>query len=194
MAKLSDFMVSRVRVKLLKLFLSRPQDMFYVRELTRLTSEEINAIRRELAHMQEVGMVKQEHRGNRLYYVFRPSYAFYPEFLSLVAKTSGLGQEIIDSKAKLGKVKFAMLNGRFVRALPKSSSEQVDLLVVGQVIMPQLAIIVRTFEGQSKREVNYTVMTEEELAYRKSRRDPFILSVLYSSRIMLIGDEEELLS
>lgn len=194
MAKLSDFMVSRVRVKLLKLFLSRPQDMFYVRELTRLTGEEINAIRRELSHMQEVGMVKQEHRGNRLYYVFRTSYLFYQELLALVTKTSGLGKDIIDNRAKLGKVKFVMMNGRFVRGLPKSSADQVDLLVVGQIIMPQLAILVRAFESQTKKEVNYTVMTEEELAYRKSRRDPFILSVLYSSRIMLIGDEEELLN
>lgn len=194
MAKLSDFMVSRVRVKLFKLFLSRPQDMFYVRELTRLTGEEINAIRRELSHMEEAGIVKQEHRGNRLYYIFRTSYAFYPELLALVAKTTSIGKDIIDNKAKLGKVKFAMLNGRFTRGLPKATPDQVDLLVVGQVILPQLAILVRTFEAQTKREVNYTVMTEEELAYRKSRRDPFILSVLYSSRIMLIGDEEELLN
>jgi hypothetical protein len=35
-------------------------------------------------------------------------------------------------------------------------------------------------------------MTEAEFKFRKSRRDPFILDVLKGSRIMLVGDEEEL--
>ena len=64
MAKLTDFMVSRVRAKLIKIFLSTPTEMYYVRELTRAAKEEINAVRRELARMTERGMVKNEKRGN----------------------------------------------------------------------------------------------------------------------------------
>lgn len=193
MAKLSDFMVSKVRVKLLKVFLQEPTEMFYVRQLTRLTGEEINAIRRELDRMQQSGMLKSEHRGNRLYYYFKSTYQFYPELISLVAKSTGLGKQIIKNKAKLGKIKFAMVNGRFVKNLPHQP-EEVDLLVIGKVVMPQLSVLVRTYEAKTKREVNYTVMTEEELSYRKSRRDPFILNILSGSRLMLIGDEIELLS
>lgn len=193
MAKLTDFMVSRVRAKLIKIFLSQPSEMFYVRQLTRLSSEEINAVRRELARMQRVGMIKSEHRGNRLYYFFKPSYSFYPEFLSLVAKTSGLGLSLLKNRQKLGKIKYLMFSGRFVRGLPPEK-DQVDLLVIGQVILPQLTILVRNFEAKSKKEVNYTIMTEDELKYRKSRRDPFILSILSGSRIMIYGDELELVS
>ena len=43
-------------------------------------------------------------------------------------------------------------------------------------------------------EINYTVMTEDELKFRKNRRDPFILQVLSNSRVMLVGDEQELVS
>ena len=35
-------------------------------------------------------------------------------------------------------------------------------------------------------------MTREELEYRKKRRDPFLLGILSGSRVMIIGDEEEL--
>ena len=45
---LRDLMVSKVRVKLLQIFLSQPKEMFYVRQLVRATGEEINAVRREL--------------------------------------------------------------------------------------------------------------------------------------------------
>lgn len=193
MAKLTDFMVSRVRAKLIKIFLSQPQEMFYVRELTRMSGEEINAVRRELGRMQQFGLIKSEHRGNRLYYLFKPSYAFYPELLSLVAKSTGLGLSLIKNKQKLGKVKFIMLSGRFVRGLPPLK-DQVDLLVIGQVILPQLTILVRNYEAKTKKEVNYTVMAEDELTYRKARRDPFILSILSGVRIMLVGDELELVS
>ncbi len=40
----------------------------------------------------------------------------------------------------------------------------------------------------------YTVMTEEEFMFRKKKRDPFILSVLQGSRVMLYGDEESMLA
>ena len=140
MAKLTDFMVSRVRVKMIQTFLSHPGEMFYVRQLTRETKEEINAVRRELQRMEKSGMLKSEHRGNRLYYFFKPSYLFYQELLSLVAKTTGLGKAIIKNRQKLGQIKFAMFSGKYVRGLPRSNDD-VELLIVGQVILPQLAIL-----------------------------------------------------
>jgi hypothetical protein len=193
MAKLTDFMVSRVRVKMIQTFLSHPGEMFYVRQLTRETKEEINAVRRELQRMEKSGMLKSEHRGNRLYYFFKPSYLFYQELLSLVAKTTGLGKAIIKNRQKLGQIKFAMFSGKYVRGLPRSNDD-VELLIVGQVILPQLAILIRENEVKTGQEINYTVMTEDELKFRKNRRDPFILQVLSNSRVMLIGDEQELVS
>lgn len=186
-------MVSKVRVKMIQTFLSNPGEMFYVRQLTRETKEEINAVRRELQRMEKSGMVKSEHRGNRLYYFFKPSYLFYQELLSLVAKTTGLGKVIIKNRQKLGNIKFAMFSGKLVRGLERSGDD-VELLIVGQVIMPQLAVLIRENEAKTGQEINYTVMTEDELKFRKNRRDPFILQVLSNSRVMLIGDEQELVS
>lgn len=193
MAELEDFMISRVRVKLLKQFLSNPGEMYYVRQLTRKTDEEINAVRRELGRMSDNGMVKSEKRGNRLYYHFKTSYPFYQELLSLVAKTTGLGADLRKNQNKLGKIKFAMLSGRFVRGLEKDPDD-VDLLIVGEVIMPQLQVIIQKHEAKMDNDINYTVMSEDELAYRKNRRDPFIQSILQDSRVMIIGDEHQLIS
>jgi hypothetical protein len=193
MSTLQDFIVSRVRVKLMKIFLSNPSEMYYVRQLTRKTKEEINAIRRELQRMQEIGFVSSEKRGNRLYYLSNKNYDFYPELLILVAKTTGLGKLIRKNKNKIGKVKFAMMSGKFARKLPRMR-DQVDLLLVGTIILKELAKIVSIEEAKLKREINYTVMTLEEFQFRKARRDPFLLGILNQPRIMLIGDEVELLS
>ncbi|KKR30871.1 MAG: Transcriptional regulator [Candidatus Gottesmanbacteria bacterium GW2011_GWC2_39_8] len=190
---LSDIIVSRVRVKILNLFLSSPGKIYHVREIVRRTDEEINAVRRELLHMEKAGMMTKERRANRLFYCFRKDYFLYFELLELIAKTHGLGGDILKHKAKLGKIKFAMLSGRFIRGLPRETNN-VDMLLVGKVVLPELSQLVRAEEGRREAEINYTVMTEDEFEFRKSRRDPFVLGILAGSRIMVLGDEEELVS
>lgn len=191
MASLSDFIVSKVRVKLLKSLLENPKEMYHVRELVRRTGEEINAVRRELARMEEAGMVKKETRGNRLYYWFREEYSYYQELLYLVSKATGLGFAIRKNRGKLGKINYVIFSGEFVRHLPKKNNDRVDVLVIGDVVLPELANLVKQEETKRKQEINYSPMTKEEFQYRKSRRDPFILEILTSSRVMIIGDECE---
>lgn len=193
MAKLSDLIISKVRVKLLKIFLSDPKEMFYVRQLTRLTKEEINAIRRELEHLKVVGLLKSEKRGNRLYYSVRTNYILYPELINLVTKSTGVGRYLIKNKNKLGFVKFAFLSHKLVQHLPRDP-EDIDLLLVGKMIMPQVSVLVKTLEKSLNTEINYSCMAEEEFEYRKSHRDPFIMKVLLQPKITLIGDEAQLLS
>ncbi len=188
---LKDLFISKVRVKILQTFLSNPNDLFHVRGLVRKTNEEINAVRRELARMEKANMVRKERRGNRLYYWFRKDYLFYYDLLSLVAKTTGLGKTIISNKNKLGKIKFAMLSGKFVKNLERAKDE-VDFLIVGKIVIPELSNLVRQEETRREKEINYTVMTEEEFEFRKRRHDPFITKILLSCRFMIIGDEEEL--
>ncbi len=189
---LEDIIISRVRVKMLQLFLSHPGTIFHVRDIVRRIGEEINAVRRELAHMEEAGMVSKEPRANRLFYTFRKEYPLYFELLELIGKTSGLGFDILKHKAKLGKLKFVMMSGRYLRGRERKSPTDIDMLIVGTVVLPELGQLVKAEEVRRERELNYTVMSEEEFVFRKRRRDPFVLSILSGSRVMIIGDEEEL--
>lgn len=194
MASLQDLFVSKVRVKLIQVFLSQPSEIFYVRQLVRLTGEEINAVRRELSRMETRGLVKKEARGNRLYYFFNKTYAFYQDLISLTAKTVGLGAEVIKNKNKLGNLKFVLLSGRYARRMPRKSEEDIDLLLVGSINLKELNLLIRKVEAEQEKEINYAPMTIEEFEFRKARRDPFLLSILMAGRIMLLGDEEEMVS
>lgn len=187
-----DLITSKTRVKILNLFLSTPGDMYHVREIVRQVNEEINAVRRELMLLEKRGILVREPRANRVYYYLDKSYPYYYDLLRLHVKTSGIGADLIKNRVKLGKIKFAMLSGKFARGV-RDNPEEVDLLVVGTVVLPELSLIVKQEEARRKQEINYTVMTEEEFIFRKKRRDPFIAGVIQGSRIMLIGDEEVLL-
>ncbi len=190
---LKDLIISKVRVKLLEIFFTNPEEIYHVRELVRKTDEEINAVRRELAHMEKSGMVKKEPRGNRLYYWFNKSYLFYPELARIIAKTTGLGAEIIKNKNRIGRLNFVAFSGKFVQKEARKPNE-VDILVVGAVVMPELAALIKAEEAKIQREINYTVMAPDEFSFRKRRKDPFLGEVLAVTRVMIVGDEIELVS
>ncbi len=194
MADLGDFITSKVRIKILELFFSNVGEMYHVRGIVREVKEEINAVRRELARLEGAGIVKKESRGNRVYYWLRTDYMLYGDLLSMVAKTTGLGLQIISNKKKIGRVSFVMFSGQFVRYKDPQKEDEVDILVVGDIVLPELATLIRVEESKRGREINYTVMSREELEFRKKRRDPFLLGILSGSRVMIIGDEEGLVS
>lgn len=189
----SDLITSKSRTKLLNVILANPSEMYHVREFVRRTGDEINAVRRELLFLEKQGILVKEPRSNRVYYSLSKNYPFYFDLLRLAVKTVGLGNEILKNRAKIGKIKYAMFSGKFARRLKKESND-VDFLIVGMVVLPELALLIREEEKRLNIEINYTVMSEEEFSFRKKKRDPFILSILAGSRVMLIGDEESMLS
>lgn len=189
---MEELIVSRVRVKILQLFLSSTENLFHVREIVRRVSEEINAVRRELARMEKYGVVASEWRANRRLYRFRRDYLFYKELLGMVVKTTGLGGAIVKNKNNLGRLKYAFISTRFLRGEPAGQSD-VDVLIVGQVVLPQLQSLIADEQTKREAEINYSPMPEEEFQFRVRRRDPFILRVLVQPKVMLIGNEEDLL-
>ena len=188
----SDLITGKTRTKLLSLFLDNPSEMYHVRGVVRRIDEEINAVRRELIYLEKKGIFIREPRANRVYYFLDKNYPFYYDLLRIHSKIVGIGADIIKNRVKLGRIKFAMLSGKFSRGI-RENPEDVDLLVVGTVVVQELQLLVREEEARRKHEINYTVMTEEEFLFRKRRRDPFITSIIFGSRVMLIGDEEQLL-
>lgn len=191
---LKDILISEVRVKMLTLLLLSPEnDAPHVRDIVRKVGTEINAVRRELARMTRIGLLKKRPRGNKVFYDVNQDFIFYPELLSLVAKESGLGGEIIKRSRDLGKITYAVMSRSFLRGRVATAMD-IDLMIVGSVDAVLLKEIVSKEEALHKHEINYTVMGEEEFVFRKKRREPFIVQLLSQSRIVLIGDEEEFCS
>ena len=190
MSCLNDLLISKVRVKVLELFYNNPDEMYYVREITRLIKEEINAVRRELDRMLGCGLLKSEQRANRLYYYLNKRYLYHQELQRIVAKSTGLGKKIRRYRRKLGSLSFVMFSGNFV-AHRQARKDELDVLVVGDVVLSELEQMIKAEEKEQDREINYAVLSDEEFEFRKTRRDPFVMEVLYNVRVMIIGDENE---
>jgi len=188
---LKKIVVSGSRIKLLQVLFNQPGEMFYIRQLTRLTDEKLNSVRRELENLKDSGILEAEPRANKIFYWTNTKHIFFEEILSLVIKTSGLGHELIKNRQRLGSVKFIMFSGRFARVLKKpEKAEGVDILVIGRVVLPELTALIKKEEDKRDVEINYTVMTEDDFSFRKKNRDPFLLQILSGSRIMVLGDQQ----
>ena len=174
----------------MELFFTQPDQMYYVREITRATKEEINAVRRELDRMLSYGLLRSEQRGNRLYYFLNTKYVFFQELQQMVAKSTGLGRQIRKLQKKLGDVSFVMFSAKFVRGI-RPRTDEVDMLVIGDIVLSELDALVKEEQTRIGREINYAVFSLEEFNFRKTRRDPFIMDILYGSRVMVIGAEED---
>ena len=187
---LNKILVSEVRVNILKLLLLNPRRPFHIRAIVRQVGAEINAVRRELDNLFEINLVTRRQSSNKIFYQIETSHPFYSDLLSLVAKEEGVGAAIVNRRAHIGNIDYAVLSLAFLRGR-KSTALDVDLFIVGNVNLDVVRNTVKEEEGKLNREINYSVMTMEEFMNRKRTNDPFIYRVLTQSRTMLIGDDEK---
>lgn len=189
---LEHIIPSKARRKTLQLFFHNPNGSFYLRKIVRDIGEEVNAVKRELDILSQSKVLHKEKRLNKIFYTLNKSYIFYDEFLRIFAKSFPLSEAIYKNLSKIGKIKFVVMSTKFAKQI-SIKEDEIYLLLVGIVVVPEVASIVSEAEKQFGREINYTVMTEEEFAFRKKNNDPFIWRFLKQPKVMLVGTEEDLL-
>ncbi len=185
--------MSKVRIKLLKLFFLDISQEIHIRGIVRKLDEEINAVRRELKNLQEAKILIDEKKGNRLYYKVNKDCPIFPELLGIINKEYGLGGRILGLRDQLGEVKYALLTIMFIENHHPSPYD-VDVLLVGNLNMKTVSRAIKEAETELKREIRYTVMTEDEFDFRKKKRDSFISNIIFKQKIMLLGNENNLMS
>ncbi len=184
---------SKTRVKLLHLFLNNPDRAFYVREITRKIDEQINSVRRELANMLSIGIIKSENSNNRLYYEVNQEYAHYAPLRAIFANSELASETVraVDGNdwAKrfktLGDVRVALLSGQLVHG----STSDVDVTLAGNINKTQAKKFIKELEDDENKSLNYTVMSYEDFYYRLSIKDRFVTSIIGGKHTVLADTE-----
>lgn len=183
---------SRIRVRLLKLFLEHPDQRFYVREITRNTRSHIHSVRRELSNLCKVGVIKisdgygQRSRGNgivRKFYEVNPGCLIFNELKALLLKGQLFVQaELTRQFLSIGSVRYLALTGFFVdlQGFPT------DLVIVGRVNKAKCAKLIREFEEEFGRTINYTILPFQEFMQRQEMTDRFLYQFFENKKITLI--------
>lgn len=188
---------SKTRVKLLHLFLNNPNRAFYVREITRKIDEQINSVRRELANMLSIGIIKSDSANNRLYYEINQDYPHYEPLRAIFADGHLQASEASKSESSdwskrlksLGDVRVALFSGSLVRG----SSSEVDVLLAGDINKIQAKRFMKELEDEEGHSLNYTIMSYEDFYYRLSIKDRFITSIT-NGKFSILQDTEGVIS
>lgn len=177
------------------MFLGNPGTAFYVRELARKAGAQIHAIRRELENLEGLGIIRggeasaedaKELRSRmRKYYQLDEEFFLVGELRTLVLRSQFLLEEELKRRVKrLGGIRYFVLLGMFVGA----EDAVTDVLIVGKVNRQWLARLMRQFERELARPVNYTVMSEKEFRYRWDVGDRFLYGLLEGKKISVIDE------
>jgi len=177
---LNAILTSKTRCKLICTFFENPKELFYVRQLVRLTGEEINSVRRELANLKKANILLSESRGNRLYYTTNFRHHLFNSLLLLAYRSSDLASKL--DKAKLLLVSFHFL------LWEKARPDSIDLIIVGDLPLRVVENAIGAEEKKRDFEINYMVMDQDELKLRQNKRDPFIVDFFLSSPFVIIGN------
>jgi len=189
---LDKLIPSKVRRKILSLFYHQIDGVYYLREIVRKTDEEVNAVKRELDILFNAKVLLRERRTNKVFYSLNKNYTLFDELLRIHTKDTQLAQLIIENQSMLGKVKFVAISMKFSKKI-SIKEDEIYILFVGVIVIPEVEAIMTTARREFGWEINFTVMTEDELSFRKKNNDPFIWKFLKYPKVMLVGQESELI-
>jgi len=177
--------ISKVRCKILDIFLTQDNAQYHVRALVRLLEEEINAIRRELKNLSDVEILVSEARGNRVVYSVNESCPIINELRSLMYKSKEKSKTLIDIVNRNGKTDLLFVSKQY---FADQGGEDVDIVAVGDFDVNALSKELTAYEKVSERQYKVAVYTNQDFQYNKKKRDSFLLNALSSDKILLIGN------
>jgi len=174
---------SKIRVKLLKIFFTHPDQSYHLRDLSRRLSKGVNGVRRELESLHKMGLIRSTKQGNKRLFRANQDNMFFPELQSIFLKIQARSpkKKIATNIKSLGKIKYVLLSGLFIGARAKT-----DILLVGDINEERTEKFINQLEKDRKQEINYTIMSEEEFEYRKAIGDRFLDRLMKGKKIVVV--------
>ncbi len=187
-----DSLFPSVRQGVLSATLTRPEKWWYLSELAEFLHTRPSSLQRELAALVRSGVLEQRRDGRRTYFKAETRSPIFRELRSIFEKTVGLIPTLRVALRPFGnKVVFAFVYGSVARGEERATSD-VDLMVIGDVGLAELAPSLRKSEKRLGREVNVTSYSVDEFRKKVFQGDHFLTTVLKGSLQFVKGEQLDL--
>jgi len=182
---------SKLRIRILQLFFSRPEKEYYLRELERKLGKPVAYIRRELVNLEKMGLFASETRGKERYFRLNPDYPLYAEVKNIIDKTVGVEGSLKNILKDLKDINLAFVFGSYAQKEEDLLSD-IDLMIIGTPDEDILLSEISKLEEIISREINYHIYSPADWEKKIKENNSFIKNVLRKPKIFLIGDESEM--
>jgi predicted nucleotidyltransferase len=204
---------SGTRVDLLWEYLWRPDQWLKPRDLARLTGRSLSDAMRNNLILSKLGLIEPYACGGgscapenfvRIFKaheeemrIFRDSYRlnknhpWIPALRMLLERSIGSLKILSEAIAKIPDIEIAFVFGSFATSEQRPDSD-IDLMVIGKHDMATLAEPISEVEKRTGREINYIAYSPDDWRTKFESRNYFVMSLIDSPKIFLIGDSKSL--
>jgi predicted nucleotidyltransferase len=190
---LADALFTKTQQRVLRVLFGQPDRSFYASELIRDAGTGSGAAQRELARLEESGLIVARRIGNQKHYQANAKSPLFAELRNIVLKTVGLAEPLRDAlKPVASNIRVAFVYGSVAKAADQAASD-IDLMVVSDNL--SYADVFGALDKVSRalgRNVNPTVYSAAEFSKRAKNENAFITRVLQGPKVWVIGTENDL--
>jgi predicted nucleotidyltransferase len=190
---LADALFTKTQQRVMRVLFGQPGRSFYASELIRDAGTGSGAAQRELARLEESGLIVARWIGNQKHYQASASSPLFSELRNIVLKTVGLAEPLRDALKPMSSViRAAFVYGSVAKATDQAASD-IDLIVVSDRLT--YGDVLGALERVSRtvgRHVNPTVFSAAEFSKRAREENAFLTRVLKGPKVWVIGSENDL--
>jgi DNA-binding transcriptional ArsR family regulator len=189
---LLDVLLTKTKQEILSATLLQPERSWYLVELARHLRVQPSSLQRELKQLTEVGILKRQQNGNRVYFEADKTCPVFPELAQILFKTVGVAEVLQKTLEPLqDQIDLAFIYGS-IAASAEGSISDIDLMIIGSAPLSRIAPLLRDLERQLGRPVNPTVYGRNEFMQRVQEENHFLKSVLRNEPLFIKGGPDEL--
>jgi predicted nucleotidyltransferase len=190
---LSSALFSNVRQRVLGLIFGRPDRSFYTREIVKNVGSGTGAVERELARLEQSGLVSTERIGNQKHYRANRDAPIFEELHHLMLKTVALSEPLRASLQPFaGKIHAAFVYGSVAKGTDTARSD-IDLMVIGDELnYSDLYTALQDAEELLKRPVKPIFLSAEDWSRKLPQKNFLIIGIKSQPKIFIVGSENDL--
>lgn len=172
--------------------LIRPGKWWYLSELADFLHTRPSSLQRELAALVKTSILEQRREGRRVYFRAEMRSPIYADLRSMFEKTAGLVPILRGMLGRFkSKIACAFVYGSVARG-EEGAARDVDLMVIGQAGLAELAPVLAKAEKLFGREINVTSYSPDEFRKKVKKRDHFLATVLRGDVEFVKGEQRDL--
>lgn len=179
---------SKIRQKLLLLFIYHPGQAFYINEAAKLVKTSAGTTQRELEKLVDFGLLKKEKKANLSFFEAATENPLFYDVRNIVDKTIGIEYLLKQALASQPGIKFAFLFGSYVKGGFNAKSD-LDLFIIGHAEEKEIYRRLKTVEEKIVKEINYHLSSAAE--FKKNLKKSFFHKEILDYHLLLIGDKNE---
>ena len=184
---------SSARVKMIRLFLSNPENVFSLEDVSRRAKAPMPVAKREISLFKAIGLIKQRDeiidepvklkdgtikikKKKFNGYFLNALFPFVHALRNLVLNAAPVDKEAMVKEINtIGRIKLVIFSGIFTNR----ENSRVDLLLVGDAMKEtKLDKVLKNIEAEIGKEIVYAVFKTDDFMYRLGMYDRFIRDIL----------------